>query len=712
MYAANILARRHNYPVYIIVDERELVKQFGNELAKIEEISETVIRSDKGKESGSEQLKRVVNSGESGVILSILHLFNELDDEVKLEGTPVVLADEAHRFLGDILGSQMQSTLEPFHYYGYTGTPIEETYEMFSTEDELYLHRYSMSDGVNEGAILPVNMVSKKDKIQWIVNEDQMNEQLEERLKNRPEDQKRRIIYDVMSTQKIAGINSRMDLIVDDIVKHFTTKVRSGGIDYKGMVVTKGKENAAEYGKRLIEELGEDSVDVIYSADNSDSKKVQDFHKDDEEMGDVIDSFKEDKNPKILIVCEMLRTGFDAPILKTIYLDRRFSGGHTLLQTIARTNRPLTVEHEETNEKSEKMYGEIIDYQGITEEFDSLVEYDTAEIEKFTSENKEKFKQEFKEKLNSLNDYFSDELEYNLDESSLNGTEHPVLNEREDIVVVSDGPYSPKDKNLALNLRTALPNSSQIAFTATPIDEINENVMTELFGEASYIMDKEVDDGVTAEIDYEKRTSEINVDDENLNYTEYESDNKVFEKVEHMIKQNERKNKIVDDIISHFNNREIAGKAMLVAYDRETAAHYEDIFRDMAENSDMKVPEVHAIISSPEDYHEKIKRFEKRGGSIRRKGSYPSDMKNYFKDKNSNFDIAIVCDKWTTRFNAEHLHTMYLDKPMRGHNLIQTLSRINRLDDEKESGLVVDYLGIEETVKRVFSDNINEYSQD
>jgi type I restriction enzyme R subunit len=429
MYAANILARRHNYPVYIIVDESELVKQFGNELEKIEEISETVIRSDKGKESGSEQLKKVVNSGESGVILSILHLFNELNDEVELEETPVVLADEAHRFLGDILGSQMKSTLEPFHYYGYTGTPIEETYEMFSDEDELYLHRYSMADGVDEDAVLPVNMVSKKDKIQWIVNEDQMDEDFDEQFKHLPEDQKRRIIYDVMSSQKIAGIDSRMNLVVDDVVKHFTTELRSGGIDYKGMVVTKGKENAAEYGRRLRKELGENSVDVIYSADNSDSEKVQDFHKSDEEMRAVIDSFKEDTNPKILIVCEMLRTGFDAPILKTIYLDRRFSGGHTLLQTIARTNRPLTVEHEETNEKSEKMYGEIIDYQGITEEFDSLVEYDNTEIEKFTSEDKEKFKQGFKEKLSSLNYYFNrkfvGENKHNLDEwtSDLSGTE-------------------------------------------------------------------------------------------------------------------------------------------------------------------------------------------------------------------------------------------------------------------------------------------------
>lgn len=407
MYAANILSRRYDYPVYIIVDESELVKQFGNELEKIEEISETVIRSNQGTKSGSDQLKEVVESGESGVILSILHLFNELEDDVELDRTPVVLADEAHRFLGDILGSEMESTLQPFHYYGYTGTPIEETYEMFSEDDELYLHRYSMADGVEEDAVLPVNMVSKKDKIQWIVDEERMDKMVDEQLGHLSEDEKRQIIYDVMSTEKIAGIDSRMNLIVDDIVEHFTTELRSGDIDYKAMVVTKGKENAAKYGTRLQEELGEDSVDVIYSSNNSDSEIVQRFHKDDQEMKDVIENFKQGTNPKILVVCEMLRTGFDAPILKTIYLDRRFSGGHTLLQTIARTNRPLTIENEETGETFEKMYGEIIDYQGITEEFDDLVEYDNKEIEKFTSEDKAKFKDKFEQQLDELNSYFT-----------------------------------------------------------------------------------------------------------------------------------------------------------------------------------------------------------------------------------------------------------------------------------------------------------------
>lgn len=409
MYAANILSKRYNYPVYIIVDESELVRQFGSELKRIEEINETIIDSDKGTKSGSSQLEEEIKSGDSGVILSILHLFNELDESVQLDCKPVVLADEAHRFLGDVLGSKMESVLEPFHYYGYTGTPIEETYEMFSNEDDPYIHRYSMADGVDEDAVLPVNMVSKKNKINWTVDEDAMDRDFQEEFEHFSEAKKRQIIHEVMGTEKIAGIDSRMKIVVNDIVEHFTTELRNNGIDYKGMVVTKGKSNAAKYGTMLQEKLGEDSVDVIYSSENGDSDMIQKFHKDDKERNDVIDDFKEKTNPKMLVVCDMLRTGFDAPILKTIYLDRRFSGGHTLLQTIARTNRPYSID-KSGGERFEKMYGEIIDYQGITQEFENLVEYDNKEIEKFTSEDKERFKSEFESQLTTLNDYFNQDF--------------------------------------------------------------------------------------------------------------------------------------------------------------------------------------------------------------------------------------------------------------------------------------------------------------
>lgn len=410
MYAAHILAKYDGYPVFIVVDETELVKQFGADLRNIAEISETVVRSDEGSMSGSEQLEQVVEQGEGGVVLTILHLFNELDRDVSLGKNAVVLADEAHRFLEDVLGSRMESVLEPFHYYGFTGTPVSETYEMFADEDNLYLHKYSMADGVEEDAILPVKLTSVGDKLAWAVNEGEIDRQFEE--SDIPEETKRDYLSSVLGTEELAGLDSRVETIADDIEQHFRTEVRSGGLPFKGMVVTKGKSNAAKYGRALKERFSDEDVAVIYSSSNSDTPDVQEFHKTEQEQNEVITAFKNpDDDPKLLVVCDKLRTGFDAPVLRTIYLDRQFSGGHTLLQTIARTNRPIKTE--DVN----KEYGEIIDYQGSTEEFEELVEYDKSEIDTFVSEDKEKFKKQFERQLENLRPSFDgDDIEEWIDQ--------------------------------------------------------------------------------------------------------------------------------------------------------------------------------------------------------------------------------------------------------------------------------------------------------
>lgn len=407
MYAANILAKEMNYPVYIVVDEKELVKQFSSDLNKIEEINETIIDSDRG-EAGYKQLKKFIENNSSGVCLTILHLFNELDDSVKSKNESVVFADEAHRFLDKLLGTKMDSILGDYHYYGFTGTPIKSTYELFSdsTDDEKYLHKYSMADAVNENAILPVDMVSRRDMIRWDIDKDEIDKEFDDEFEDLSEYEKRRQISKAIGTKELAGIEERVDLIVDDIVQHFTTELQNGKIKYKGLVVTKGRENAARYGLKLQEKLGEDTVDVLYSSNASDSELIKEFEKKKHDRRDVIDKFKDkESEPKLLVVCDMLRTGFDSPILKTIYLDRRFDGGHTLLQTLSRTNRTLSIEYDD-GEEEKKVMGQIIDYQGITEKFEDLVNFDDEEIDVFTSNEKDKFKKQYKEQLVVIRKFF------------------------------------------------------------------------------------------------------------------------------------------------------------------------------------------------------------------------------------------------------------------------------------------------------------------
>lgn len=392
LYTAYILSEYYNYPVYIIVDERDIINQFEEDLKGIDEIDECIITSENG---GGDKLQEVVNSGWSGVIVTTIQMFNEVDDDdTKLNKEGVVLADEAHRYLDNILGSRMESVLEPFHYYGYTGTPIEGTYEMFSREDETYLHKYSMGEGVDEDAILPVKLTSRRDMIDWIVDYDG----LEEDEPDSPDD-----VYAEIGTEDLAGIESRVNIIIEDIVNHFNKEVRTDDAPFKGMVVVKGKDNAARYGKKLKEKLGDDKVGVIYSKSKSDSLLVQKYHKNKSEQKEMIDSFKlAGSDPVMLVVCDKLRTGFDAPILKTLYLDRQFDGGHTLQQTIARTNRPMD------SDEYSKEYGEIIDYQGTTENFEEMIEQDKEDVEKYVSEDKKKFKNKFENILDRMDRMFED----------------------------------------------------------------------------------------------------------------------------------------------------------------------------------------------------------------------------------------------------------------------------------------------------------------
>lgn len=298
------------------------------------------------------------------------------------------------------------------------------------------------------------------------------------------------------------------------------------------------------------------------------------------------------------------------------------------------------------------------------------------------------------DKLGAVNDGEKKHEALRVEKEYLN-LKYSTLNERNDIVVISDEAHRTQDKNLGTRVREALPNASQIGFTATPKYELDTNVTAEWFGPvvSSYMMDQAVDDGSVVEINYEKKAPELGVNIEELQiaYDENSSENKAFEKVKfkNLIKQGERQERIARDLVRSHNSREVDGKSMLVVYDKEAAVEYQDLIRNTRHRYEEidEVPETHAIISSPEEYN----MFK------------DDNMERRFKKEEDPFEIAIVCKKWTTGVNIKHLHTIYLDKPMRSHNLVQTLGRVNRTNEGKDAGLVVDYVGIEDTVKKAFA---------
>ena len=191
----------------------------------------------------------------------------------------------------------------------------------------------------------------------------------------------------------MAELEPRVDRAVQEIEEHYGEKVAPNG--WKGLVVTPSRRSAAMYGERLIERLGEDAVEVLYTATKNDPDLIQQFHTDSEERDSLVKQFKErDENPKLLVVHNMLLTGFDAPILKTMYLDRNLKD-HNLMQAIARTNRPA----------SGKENGEIVDFQGVFENIDEALDYD-AETKAYAARDKEELFDDLVDQLEAVMDIF------------------------------------------------------------------------------------------------------------------------------------------------------------------------------------------------------------------------------------------------------------------------------------------------------------------
>ncbi len=261
-------------------------------------------------------------------------------------------------------------------------------------------------------------------------------------------------------------------------------------------------------------------------------------------------------------------------------------------------------------------------------------------------------------------------------------------------------------------IRNSLPNATYIGFTGTPISDKDRNTR-EVFGDYIdiYDMTQAVEDGATRPVYYESRVIKLKLDEATLKLidTEYEimahnSDPEVIEQSKRELGQmeailgNENTiNSLVNDILDHYeNNREnlLTGKAMIVAYSRPIAMK---IYKRILELRPAWTEKVGVVMTSgnqdPEEWHSIIGNKQHR-----------NEMAVKFKDNDSPFKIAIVVDMWLTGFDVPSLATMYVYKPMSGHNLMQAIARVNRVFRDKEGGLVVDYVGIASALKRAMND--------
>ncbi len=306
------------------------------------------------------------------------------------------------------------------------------------------------------------------------------------------------------------------------------------------------------------------------------------------------------------------------------------------------------------------------------------------------------------------------------------GDRHPVLSDRQNIVVIADEAHRSQyefgtkfsrstgklTSGLARNLHDALPNASYIGFTGTPVEFTDRSTQT-VFGDyiSVYDIQRAVTDGATVPIYYESRLAKLGLDyselprldsefDEATEGEEVEQREKLKSKwaqIEAIVGTHERVKLIAVDIVQHFEQRLAAmdGKAMIVAMSRRIAV---DLYREIValrpawddaedERGAIKVV-MTGSASDPPEWQQHIRSKSRR-----------ESLANRFRDPDDPLKIVIVRDMWLTGFNVPPLHTMYVDKSMQGHTLMQAIARVNRKFKDKPGGLVVDYIGLADRLR-------------
>jgi len=304
------------------------------------------------------------------------------------------------------------------------------------------------------------------------------------------------------------------------------------------------------------------------------------------------------------------------------------------------------------------------------------------------------------------------------------------ITDRDNIIVISDEAHRTQGGSLAMNLRKSLPNASFIGFTGTPLFKDDE-LTKRIFGDyvSKYDFKRSIEDGATVPLYYENRGEKLKLDNpqiteqirEAIEQHDLDSDQedklkKLFRREYPILTSEKRLRAIAKDVVQHFNTRGYKGKAMYVAMDKITAVKmYDYITEAWGIYLAAQKKEIHKITDEQEQLkkqqewewsketeigivvsHEQneIEKFEAWGLDIEphRLKMNTSDLEKDFKDEKHPFRFAIVCAMWITGFDVKSLSTMYIDKPLKSHTLMQTIARANRVHKDKNNGLIVDYI--------------------
>ncbi len=390
-----------NPKIFILVDRIDLDDQIYETFANCG--GENVVRVNSRRD-----LERKIKSSERGIFISTIQKFSELGNDVKnLDENIIVLSDEAHRDNEGISAINLRSSMENAFFFGFTGTPIDRTtlntHRNFGAEGERYLDYYSIKQAIDDGTTLPVTYEARLSK--FFIDEEKLDKQFEEMTEGLSEKEKEQISKKYGRKEAIVKLDKRMEAIAQDIVEHFKLYVEPTG--FKAQIVCYDREATAKYKELLDKLVPKDWSTVIYSAGdpNTSPEELQKYNTTKAKREKLINDFKDPNSPlRFLLVCDMLLTGFDAPIEQVMYLDKPL-WDHNLLQAIARTNRIYP----------NKGAGKIIDYYGITKSLHKALDFDESEVDSAMI-NIDKLKEEFKDILDEIMDIF---INVNIEDPSI-----------------------------------------------------------------------------------------------------------------------------------------------------------------------------------------------------------------------------------------------------------------------------------------------------
>ena len=328
------------------------------------------------------RLNQLLRDDYRGIIVTMIHKFRDMPADLNTRANIYVLIDEAHRTTGGDLGNFLMAGLPNATFIGFTGTPVDKTvygkgtFKTFGCEDDQgYLHKYSIADSIEDGTTLPLYYQLAPNEM--LVPHETLDKEflsLAEAEGVADIEELNKILERAVNLKNFLKGKDRIQQVAQFVAEHYRANVEPLG--YKAFLVGVDCEACAHYKHALDQFLPPEYSEVVYTGSNNDSKLLKEFHLDPKRERQIRKSFRKlDQMPKILIVTEKLLTGFDAPVLYAMYLDKPMRD-HTLLQAIARVNRP----YENEAQEMVKPHGLVLDFVGIFDKLEKALAFHSDEI--------------------------------------------------------------------------------------------------------------------------------------------------------------------------------------------------------------------------------------------------------------------------------------------------------------------------------------------